>query len=612
MKRFFIIFFVLLCLSCGKEGYDEFRAYVEPADINARPGGIYHVTVKIEIPRGSHIYGNPKGPGIGKATELTAAPQEQIVFLAPKFLPARKYFAAPDDDFVYIYENSTEIRLPFTIAENARPGSYNLSFLLDVLICTNNFCEPVKIPLSAELEIAADAHASEDMHTGKTYEIEAEAKMPEVSAYNDVSVLDVDFKPVYLEKNIIGGLLKAIFFGLLAGFILNFMPCVLPVVGIKIMGFVKLSGGSRRELIKMGGLFSAGILAAFSVLAALAAFAGYNWGALFQYKTFLVIMCSIVFLLALSMFGVFTLNVPAFAGRAVSAQGRGAYAETFVKGLLATLLATPCSGPLLGGTLAWAMTQRPLIIFVVFMSVGFGMALPYLLLCVFPRLLRLIPSPGNWLRILELVMGFLLVFTVVYLLSIFTAESRMQMTAFLAFAALASVLYGRFGEATRSKKQRFGAAAIAAGILAVGYFLSFNFIFEKGYDTSSDNNFSVARLLHNKNAGIISMVKFTADWCPNCKLVEVVSLNTEKVRSAVKRYNIDFMTADITRPFPDAEKLMHSLGSRSIPFLILLPAGSAFAQPVCLRDMYSEGDVLFAIEKVAKTAPPVRQKETGY
>ena len=600
MKKYFVFFISLLFISCFQSGNDKLTASLEPSVISVLTGETSAVTVKINIPKQSHIYGNPKGPGIGKATELLPAPSKHIRFSEPKFLPTKQHIALGDDDFVYIYEDSTEIVLPFTVENNAVPGSRDLSLALEVLLCTDNYCEPIIVPLTAKLNIIAKEGAAKQVAQSAVSEKVSRVETENVLASENVLISDIIFKPVYFESSAISGIWQAILFGLLAGFILNFMPCVLPVVSIKILSFVKQAGESRRKLLILGGLFAAGILFAFFILAMFAAFAGYSWGGLFQHKAFLTAMCAIVFLLALSMLGVFTLNVPAFAGRA--AMMRNGYTDAFFKGLLATLLATPCSGPLLGGTLAWTMVQPPIIIFMVFISIGFGMALPYLLLCAFPQLAKWVPRPGAWLRGFDLVMGFLLIFTAVYLISIFARDDRLAMIAFLAFVALAASLYGRFGDVDKSNTQRLIVAMIAVFVLAGGYFLSFNYLFEKQIYASDTSVYSHERLIQNRDTGTISVIKFTAAWCPNCMFVESVSLNTEQVVAKIKHHNIDFMKADITRHFPEAEKLLHSLGSRSIPFLAVLPSGKAFTEPICLRDMYSESDVLKALEKAIEAS----------
>lgn len=191
---------------------------------------------------------------------------------------------------------------------------------------------------------------------------------------------DETFAVVRTQRQI-GGLAAALGFGFLAGLILNVMPCVLPVVSLKIYGFVKQAGEDRGRVRLLGLAFGAGILFVFLILASLAAYAGLGWGQQFQSDKFLVAMVALMVAFALGMFDVYTIQLPGLVGNveAAAAQREGV-AGSFAKGALATLLATPCSGPFLGATLAYALTQPPAVIFAIFASIGVGMAFPYVLL----------------------------------------------------------------------------------------------------------------------------------------------------------------------------------------------------------------------------------------
>jgi thiol:disulfide interchange protein DsbD len=403
------------------------------------------------------------------------------------------------------------------------------------------------------------------------------------------------FSPRYIESGVTG-IVQAVLFGIIAGFLLNLMPCVLPVVSLKVMSFVKHADKKRKELVFLGVFFSLGILTSFAVLASLAAFFGYKWGGLFQHRLFLVSMTGIVFALALSLFGVFSINAPAFAGKALK-EKENYYLDAYVKGLLATLLATPCSGPFLGGTLAWTLSQRPAVIFIVFMCIGFGMALPYIILTINPKFLKYIPKPGEWIKTFEQIMAFLLIFTVIYLLGIFDTSSLLPMIAFIGFLAVGFWQYGRYGAIYQSIATRTVSSIILILIIITGYFVSFHYLYsEKKITNISAHDFSVQRLLENKDTGRISVIEFTAGWCPNCRLVEKITLHTDKITTALRDSSIDFMVADITGSNPAAEKLMLLFRSQSIPLLAIVPPGESFNRPVILRDIYSEHDVLKAIE----------------
>jgi len=214
-------------------------------------------------------------------------------------------------------------------------------------------------------------------------------------------------------------------FALLAGFLLNFMPCVLPVVGLKVMSFVEQSGESRGRMFLLNLSYSAGLISVMLVLASLAVFAGLGWGEQFSSAGFNITLAAFVFAFALSFLGVWEIPIPGLVGTIASsgsAQSEG-YIGAFLKGTLSTVLATPCSGPFLGSALTWAVTQSAHLTYLVFAAVGLGMASPYLLIGLFPRLAGFLPKPGNWMVTFKQLMGFVLLATVVYLMSFMSIPS---------------------------------------------------------------------------------------------------------------------------------------------------------------------------------------------
>jgi thiol:disulfide interchange protein len=601
-KKLIYLFILISLIHCGKEGYREFKVYPHQKNIKIASGTSGFITLAVEIPEAQHIYGNPKGPGIGKPTTVFVKPQKNFIFEPAQFLSPTKYQNPDDKDYVWIYENKTYIFVPFRVKSNCTEGDYDIKIIFDAILCETSMCIPKHIEIDCKIQILKDAPITS--HDEKIQSLFIQSQPPSkllrphhVKACENEGLVTIpEFKPIYIRASKITNIIQAILFGLLAGFILNFMPCVLPVVSLKIMSLIKLSGESSRELIKHGFLFTLGILTSFLVLASLAAFLGYNWGELFQSRSFLIAMIAIVFLLSLSMLDVFTINIPSIAGRSLITTNQ--YLESYSKGLLATLLATPCSGPFLGGTLAWSFTQPPSIIFIIFMSIGIGMAIPYIVFTINPRLMRFIPKPGEWTITFERIMAFLLLATTVYLIGILERDLIMPTLWFLLIFSFALWQYGRFGALYQSKKRRMVSLIVLVMLTIAGYGISYKYISSENTSTGSINekSFSMESLNQSWKQGRISMVKFTADWCPNCKLVEASSLNTSMVREKIKSHGIDFYTADLTKKHHEAEALLKKLGGHSIPFLAVFPKGINFFKPICLRDIYSEDDVLSAIE----------------
>jgi thiol:disulfide interchange protein len=625
MKKRFLFFYILIiaiaAVSCSQNEYKEMRVYPILPVIEAARGGESFIAIKVEIPAGFHIYGNPKGPGIGKPTSILVGSADGIRFGPVRYMAPEKIYYPQEKEYALGYFRETKMFVPFKVLKNARTGLHTIHITFDSLMCSyaesggfrtqTAVCIPKTIRFTDTIRVLPEgAQGSTWDRTsvtefglskappGRGGEPPVSLKKSE-SAGGEKLIGDLHFEPQYLQTGV-SGLLEAILFGIIAGFILNFMPCVLPVVSIKVMSFVQHVDKSRRMVFLLGLTFSMGILTSFAVLASLASFFGYMWGGLFQHRIFLIIITGIVFALALSMFGVYTLNIPSPAGRAVKPR-ENMFADAYIKGLFATLLATPCSGPFLGGTLAWTLSRPPLVIFLVFMCIGLGMSLPYLLLTLNPRLLRFIPKPGPWIKTFEQVMAFLLMFTVIYLIGVFDESSRLPAIAFMGFIAVGFWQYGRFGSIVQTRMRRLASFIVLIGIVAAGYFISFDYLYaERGVYKIPASDVSIERVLENRDSGRISMIDFTAEWCPNCRLVEKTSLYTRSVSSAVKADGVDFMKADVTDANPTAERLLLLFNSRSIPLLVVIPPGGSFVKPIVLRDIYTEGDVLKALKMARK------------
>jgi thiol:disulfide interchange protein DsbD len=597
MKRitlniFLITLSLLLPSARWKPAYagQELLDAAVPAVINVSAGETFTFPVKITIPEKSYIYANPKGPGIGKATALEFKLPAGIRSVKIDYPAGEKYTPAGFDDHVIIWKKNALINVTIYVQPDLKPGRYPLPLNINMLQCSD-VCIPFDRDYIITLNVSTLSGAA--ISTGSAINGGPQTG-PDKSAITELPDEFSQLTPVCIDKKITG-IIQAILLGIIAGFILNLMPCVLPVVSLKVMALIEhRDSGDLRSQRNHGLLFSAGIISSFLILASLAAFSGYKWGGLFQQTSFVAGMAVFVFAMALSLFGVFTINVPGFAGRAASGRGRG-YSDSFIKGVLATLLATPCSGPFLGGVLAWAFIKPAFVIFLIFASVGAGMAMPYILIAVVPALARFVPRPGTWMNTFEVIMGFLLVFTSVYLISLLGHDYAVSTLMLMVFVSMGLWQYGKFGNITASPLSRRVSSALLVLLIIAGLSVSFIFI-APGEIEPEKTGFSIEQLMANRDSGKITVLNFTADWCPNCKLVEKTALKTRRVKAVLADKNVRFMTADITRKNPAAEELMSRLGSNSIPFLAVFPAGQGFVKPVCLRDIYSAGDVAAAVE----------------
>ncbi len=597
--------------------FEGCRVNVEPAVLEIPAGGEGIAAIKITIPKGYHIYGNPVGPGTGKPTTISVRNLPAGIEIGSvRYYPeAKKYFEPGDKGHVWIYEGEVFFFLPVKVKKEAKIGEAAFDMSVDALVCGEGSCMPVEKIIHKKIAILPFDGTAPSLppeiltlyRSAKASTSDGKNSEGSVSSSTREITIPYSFQPRYVDTISVGNIIHAIVFGILAGFILNFMPCVLPVVSLKVMSFVSLGGEDRKKIFLSGVFFSLGIMAVFLALAAIAAFFGYGWGELFKKKEFLMVMTTLVFAFALSMFDVYTIT-PSVSSTNVWNKTKNIFLDSFGKGVLATFLATPCSGPFLGGTLAWTMMQPPLVIFTIFVCIGTGMALPYLILAAWPSLMRFIPKPGEWTIIFERIMGLLLLATAIYLLGIMETRDIIPMLWFLLFVLVACGQYGKFGSPLNAKIIRYVSLAVAAVIVLTGYVVAFKIPWSTSIDDyeATSRQFTLEKIVQNSELGKISIVQFTADWCPNCRLVERTSLYTKKVMEVLQESDAELLMADITRGNPEAEALMAKLGSRSIPFLAIFPPGEHFTRPICLRDMYSQKSVIFAVKQAMESELEVK------
>jgi thiol:disulfide interchange protein DsbD len=581
-------------------------------------GGAFRIAIDLEVEFGWYIYGNPLGPGIGKPTEVNVKAPDGIDVGPALYLPATKHDQSElgPGQWVWAYEDQTRIYLKGRIQPDLAPGKREVKLTVDCLACEAQ-CVEEQLELSVTVNVVPAGETVEtrfaalfkDFNAAKSADgkpakaasdsaptpesprpIQSAPPGPESGpeVLNEATEVAIaEYAPRVKETD--HGLLLWLLFGFVAGMILNVMPCVLPVISIKILSLVQQAKEDRKTVFAHGLVFSAGILAVFLILAFAAANAGHSWGEHFQSSTFLVAMIIVIFLFSLGLFDVYTIEVPGFVTRQ-GGQTREGLGGSFLKGMLATLLATPCSGPFLGGTLAYALSKPPEIIFAIFASIGLGMAIPYVILTAHPAFLRFVPKPGPWMVRFKELMGFVLLGTVVYLLGIVSNELRIWVIGVCLILGLASWIFGRVTGPERSLTHRMFWRTVAI-VIAVGLSYWTHGLLVVGSHLLEKEPFNFARLQTLGQEGRTVMVDWTADWCPNCKYVEKAVLESEEVRQAMKRKDVVFMVADITQKRPVEEALMNRLGSKAIPFLGVFP-GDDPKQVHTLRDIYSIDDVL--------------------
>ncbi|CAN5580556.1 thioredoxin family protein [soil metagenome] len=410
---------------------------------------------------------------------------------------------------------------------------------------------------------------------------------------------------------------RFLLFGFIGGFILNLMPCVLPVISLKIFGFIQHAGSSRRRIFLSGLSFVAGIFVWFIGLALLLILlkgAGREiaWAYQFTNPYFVLAMSVVVLVFALNMFGVFEITLPQSASRGVMAWTmREGDAGSFFQGVFATILATPCTAPFLGTALGFAFTQSGWLILLMFLAIAAGMSAPYLLLSAQPAWLRFLPKPGAWMERVKQFMGFLLLATLLFLLYVLGAERGTEAviwaSCFLLVVSIACWMKGAFLTPLASASSRVIVLLLMLALLLAGghYFIGGKFAHarlpERGGQVALSGGWEVftpERLEAELHAGRAVFIDFTAAWCVTCKFNKATVLDRADVREAFDRRGVVRLQADWTNGDPAITKILQQFGRPGVPLYVLYPAGKS-VEPVVLPELLTKNIVLEQLESVS-------------
>lgn len=593
-KSLILSFFGLLLLVLPSWASDNpYTIKVEAYATNAQDYPIVAVLNLIPV-EGWHFYGSTQGSS-GFPTKVQGHLNDhELSALYPPSTPGPD----PMDPSIVVdlYMGPTFFFLPVPSL-----GDEEMWIVFDALLCSNTACWPVHEELGLLLPHWDTLPKIEDQ---PWYPLFTQAQ-PD---HNSASVMEHDalshedhvtplheFQPRYFSPGLeVKTLSKAAILAFLAGLILNFMPCVLPVITLKLRSFIptvdRVTDHQRQAFTMHNIWFALGMMVYFLVLAAIISATGMVWGQIFQKPGAIITLTAIVFALCLSLFGIYDLPLIDLKGT-VRDTARHPKLESFTTGVLATILATPCSGPFLGGVLAWALIQPPQIIALVLSCVGLGMASPYLVMAMFPGMYKYLPRPGAWTIHLERFLGFLLAGTCVYLMSLLPVSLYLQVLILLWIIAVGAWIWGKGTNLSQSLGRRWSIRGSVVVVIAV----SAVFLFQSGQKINPWMPFDWSNF--EQHLGQDNMiVEFTADWCPNCKFLEKAVLTPERSVRLARRYGAKLYQVDLTRHDPKLMALLDSLGSKSIPILAIFSKDQPDS-PLILRDLFTSGQLESALEK---------------
>jgi len=402
----------------------------------------------------------------------------------------------------------------------------------------------------------------------------------------------------------------ALLLSLLGGLILNLMPCVFPVLSIKALSLLKHVHQPVRQTRLQGLAYTAGVLASFSGLAAVlialkTGGAEVGWGFQFQSPLFVLAVAYLMFAVGLSLSGVFTFGA-SVSGLGSSLAERSGYAGSFFTGVLATVVATPCTAPFMGAALGFALTQPAPVLLVIFLSLGLGLALPYLLLSFWPWLQHLLPRPGPWMERLKEGLAFPMYGAAAWLVWVLAQQAGPNAIA-VALGGMVSIAFAAWlfehshNSRPAARHAGRGLAAVALAIaLAGAYFGIASAPSEAAPAAKAWEPYSKARFEALRTAGKPVFVNFTAAWCITCLANEKLALSDDKVLAAFHQAGITYLKGDWTNRDPQISAHLSDFGRSGVPLYLFYP-GNGKAEARVLPQLLTPEIVLAHLEIPAAT-----------
>lgn len=567
---------------------------------NAQPGDEVTLTIDMEIDDGWHSFSLVKASDrqVGNPTLIAIDPAEDP--RKPKKIaanPVALHNLSPLGEL----EESPEPKL-YKGTDNAHFGrvtwtgrlkvtgenGYGIKGAIEYSICDKNTCKrPKTIPFelglvptqaiqSAVAQVAPDTLAPAAAGSVETVEI-SRFELVEAAQPNSLAV--------------------NLLFAFLGGLILNVMPCVLPVIAIKVLSFVQQSGESRGRIMALNVAYTFGVVLVFLLLATLAVVLKQGWGGLFQNQQFNLLMAAFVFAMGLSLLGVFEIPVPGMVGSSAGGAHREGLVGAFATGIFATLLATPCTGPFMGTTLAWSVKQSAGVVFLIWGVMGLGMASPYLVIGAFPKLVKWLPKPGMWMVRFKEFAGFVLMGAVVWLISSLHGDLLIPALIMLVGIALGLWMIGNLYNPASPPKHKWSVRAAAALLTALVVGFGWNMQYRSTHVAWEP--FSTQRIEELRSEGQPILIDFTADWCINCKTNEALALDRPQTAQFLKKHGVVAILADYTDESPEIAQWLAMARHDGVPLTLIFPKGQP-DQAIPLRGLYTQDQLLDTLKRAVR------------
>lgn len=567
----------------------------------AAPGEAFRVAVKVVHAAGSHTYGKILPPEIiGKPTKLIwTLPEGWKMEELP--WPAVHPFKGLDGTPSEGYEGTVYLPAKIIPSANATVGSTSeLQVKVDGLVCDDKTCMPFKqeAKTSLMLAVAAQADATQTgIFDNLPALVKTAAKTPPVKAAGGEAAAAVP--PTFLF---------IMFSAFVGGLILNIMPCVFPVLGIKVVGVVQQAGEDRKQVVLHGLVYTLGVLVMFWTLGGLVVALGKGWGFQLQSAGFNYALAAFFLIFGLNMAGVFEIGASA-VGVGANLQAKHGLGGSFFSGLLATVVATPCSAPFLGTALGFAVKLPAPQAMLLFSLIGLGLASPFLLLSAFPKLVSVLPRPGAWMESFKQGMSFLLFGTVCYMVWVLTGMVEglpmLGLMLSLVLVGLGCWIYGRWSLPHKPARTRLIAVLLALAAIGGGLWLGWPHIEKQptgAHGAKFENGllwepWSEAKVKELITAGKPVYIDFTAKWCLTCQVNKRVYPDA-KIQELLKKHGVVTVKADYTNEDEPIKQAFTALGRGAVPVNALYLPG--VREPLVLPEILTVDNLSEALGKLQK------------
>jgi thiol:disulfide interchange protein len=537
---------------------------------SAAPGQPFRAAIKLVHQEHWHTYGKVLPPDIiGKPTKLKwTLPEGWSVEELP--WPAVKEVDSTDGKKSQGYEGT--VHLPVKITPAGKVGdAVEISVIVDALACNPENCMPVKPEAKLSLTLAEKAEV--DPANTALFAQET-AAAPVVKT---------------VERSFAGYLL----FAFIGGLILNVMPCVFPVLGIKVLSVVQQAGENKKQVLFHGLAYTFGVLVCFWALGALVITLGKAWGFQLQSPGFVYGLGAFFLIFGLSMAGLFEIGASA-VGVGQGLQSQHGLSGSFFSGLLAVVVATPCSAPFLGPALGYTVTLPAFQALVMFSMIGLGLASPFLVLAIFPKLVSALPRPGAWMESFKQGLSFLLFGTVVFLIWVLTGMVQGQPLLFamlgLVLIAFGCWVYGRWNLPHKPARTRH--IALILTLLSIGGGLY------AGWPVKEDKwaEWSPEKVAELRAAGLPVYIDYTAQWCVTCQVNKRV-YKSDALKKLIAEKKVILLKADWTNEDPRITQALSALGKAAVPVNVLYLPGKP--EPLVLPELLTVENVSAAISQIS-------------